>query len=411
MTSEIRQLTEDDIPALVRIQSGAYPAVGRSADEWSNGIRRNMQEEPEYPFFGLFRSGTLLGAMRLFDFSMRLYEAEVLCGGVGAVAVDLLHKKEHVAREMIDFYLRHYRERGAPLAALYPFRPDFYRQMGFGYGSKMAQYRVKTSSLPRTSKEHIVELSAADGQALVDCYHRVAQRTHGLFRRSNAYATRIFEDKSVRILGYKVDDRLEGYLIIGFTNNKSFLHYELEVRALVYEHPAALNELLTFLHSQLDQVPTVIFNTQEEHFHHLFFDPRNDSQKIHPINAQETHVSSIGIMYRLLDLNSFFAALGEHNFGEQSCVLRLVVDDSFLHQGTTTLTVAFHDGRATVQPDATPDVELRLGIAEASALLMGSSDLKGLLRLGLAQISNPAYIGRVHRLLLAEEKPVCMTSF
>lgn len=35
------------------------------------------------------------------------------------------------------FYLRHYRERGTPLTALYPFRPDFYRSMGFGFGTKV----------------------------------------------------------------------------------------------------------------------------------------------------------------------------------------------------------------------------------------------------------------------------------
>jgi predicted acetyltransferase len=411
MTSEIRRLTEDDIPAFVHIQANAYPAVPGGSDDWAEGVRRNMTNEPDYPYYGLFRDGTLLGGMRLFDFQMRLYEAEVLCGGVGAVAVDLLHKKEHVAREMITFYLQYYRERGAPLAALYPFRPDFYRQMGFGYGTKMAEYRVKTSSLPRGSKTHIVELSADDGQALLDCYHRVAARTHGLFRRSNAYAGRVFADKSARLIGYRVEDRLEGYMIFGFTNSKSFLHYELEVRSLVYEHSAALREMLAFLHSQLDQVPLVIFSTQDEHFHHLFFDPRNDTQKIHQINAQETHVSSIGIMYRILDLAGFFTATHEHNFGGQSCVLRLVVEDSFLHGGTTAVTVAFQHGQAQLQPAATPDVELQLGIAEASALLMGSSDFKGLLRLGLAQISNPAYIDTVHRLFLAEEKPVCMTSF
>jgi predicted acetyltransferase len=50
---------------------------------------------------------------------------------------------------MMLYFLRHYREQGAPLVALYPFRPDFYRQMGFGYGTKMDQHRVKPSALPR----------------------------------------------------------------------------------------------------------------------------------------------------------------------------------------------------------------------------------------------------------------------
>ena len=86
--------------------------------------------------------------MRLFDFRMTLHETAVSIGGVGGVAVDLAHKKQKVARDMILFFLRHYREKGAALTTLHPFRPDFYRQMGFGHGTKMNQYRVKPASLP-----------------------------------------------------------------------------------------------------------------------------------------------------------------------------------------------------------------------------------------------------------------------
>jgi predicted acetyltransferase len=62
--------------------------------------------------------------MCLHDFTMDFLGVRIPAGGVGQVAVDLLHKKEHVAKEMMAYALRHYRELGVPLVSLYPFRPD-----------------------------------------------------------------------------------------------------------------------------------------------------------------------------------------------------------------------------------------------------------------------------------------------
>ncbi len=44
---------------------------------------------------------------------------------------------------------------------------------------------------------------------------------------------------------------------------------DLVVKKFIYESREALMELMTFLHTQLDQVNDVILNTQEEYFHYL----------------------------------------------------------------------------------------------------------------------------------------------
>jgi len=54
--------------------------------------------------YGLFEDGRLIGVMRLYDFTMKLLSTRTLVGGVGSVAVDLLHKKEKIARDMILYF-------------------------------------------------------------------------------------------------------------------------------------------------------------------------------------------------------------------------------------------------------------------------------------------------------------------
>ncbi|HEU0028305.1 MAG TPA: GNAT family N-acetyltransferase, partial [Ktedonobacterales bacterium] len=148
---EVRPLTADDVVAWTEMVGNAYPVMDLHTPEAREAQTERTSKRlgaPTTRLYGLFEGDTLLGGMRLHDFQMTCFETPLLVGGVGMVAVDLTRKKEHVARDLISFYLRHYRERGAPLAILYPFRPDFYGAMGFGYGPKMNSYRVAPEALP-----------------------------------------------------------------------------------------------------------------------------------------------------------------------------------------------------------------------------------------------------------------------
>jgi predicted acetyltransferase len=126
--SKIRILTSDDLDAAARIFGDAYPGIKIVSEEDRQRFKQSAlklhEDQPEARFYGLFRNDQLLGIMRLYDFSMNFLQVRIPAGGVGQVAVALSHKREHVAKEMMLYFLRHYRQQGVPLVALYPFRPD-----------------------------------------------------------------------------------------------------------------------------------------------------------------------------------------------------------------------------------------------------------------------------------------------
>jgi predicted acetyltransferase len=146
-------LTVEEFAPFVDIVARAFPSweilTAEDKENTRQHLLKTLEGEPTVHYYGVFRQGQLAGGMRLHDFRMNLRGARIRAGGVGLVAVHLLHKKEHVAREMVEFFLRNCRERGMPLALLYPFRPDFYRQMGFGYGTKLNRYRFSPAGLPK----------------------------------------------------------------------------------------------------------------------------------------------------------------------------------------------------------------------------------------------------------------------
>ena len=414
--SEIRVLAPDDFEPLARIFAEAYPGFKITTEEeqkqFAERALKLHEEEPTAQFHGLFRDGELQGIMCFYDFSMNFLQARIPTGGVGQLAVALLHKKEHVAREMMGYFLRHYRRRGAPLTALYPFRPDFYRKMGFGYGTKMNQYRIKPAAFPKgPSKGRVRALTEDDRDAVVACYNRFAGQTHGMMEKTEREVRRLLSAPRHRIVGCVIDGEIKAYMVFTFEEGESFILNDIQVQELIYEHAEALSELSTFLHSQADQIRHIIVNTQDEYFHCLLLDPRNNSDRLIPDVYHETNAQGVGLMYRVIDAPRIFDLLHERDFGDQTCTLRLTVLDSFLPENSGSTMLRFQEGRVQRIEEEAYDVEIRLDVAEFSSLLVGCVDFFSLVRYGLADISDPGYLEAVNRIFAVERKPVCTTSF
>jgi len=413
--SEIRPLSDADVPRFVSIAANAYPAMEvHSAEAHERVVQRLLagQQDAETHLYGLYREGELLGGMRLFDFTMNLRGVVVPAGGVGFVAVDLVHKKEHVAKELIDYFVRHYRERGAPIASLYPFRPDFYRQMGFGYGAKMHQYVVRPLDLPvGSSKAGVVLLGPDDAEALLACAQRVFAQTNGLFRMRQAEARALLDNRVNRVFAYRQGEEVRSFFVSTFKQGKTPVFNNLEVRELFYEGREPLMALLASLRSQADQIASIIFNTQDDEFHFLLSDPRNGTGNMLPHVFHESHVSGVGIMYRVLDLPGLLAKLAQVSFGDVTCTLKLSISDSFLPENASSVVVRFVEGRPTLQPDGDYEVALRLDVAECSSLLVGATRCSSLYRYGLAEVSDTGYLPLLDRLFSSVAKPMCVTRF
>lgn len=414
--STVVPIPNDELDTFVNIVAVAYPGIKlvnpEEKQKFKERLRTGLEQDPTTHLYGLYRDGKMLGGMRLFDFKMNVYGQQLLAGGVGLVAVDLLHKKEHVAKELLSFFLRHYHEQGAALTTLYPFRPDFYRKMGFGYGTKLNQYRIKPASFPRGRKDNLAYMRPDDAPQLLQCYTRYFERTHGMITRAPFLYQQLLSNPEVQVVGCRRDGEVRGYVSFGFKPAKAdqFLSNDLLIHELVYEDHEALGELMTFLHSQADQINTILVNTQDETFHHLLWDPRNGSDNV--VNLyHETNVQGVGIMYRVIDTLRVFEMLPEHNWGDQTCIVKLTVDDSFYPPNDRGTTIRFESGRAQVSGTETAEVEVRLGVADWSSLLMGAVSFRQLHSYGLARISDAAYIETINRIFATADKPICMTRF
>ncbi len=415
--SVIQRLPEQDFDRFVAIVANAYPGFKIVTEEDRQRVKqrllRTQAQDSTTGYYGLYREGQLVGGMRWHDFTMQLFSVRAKAGGVGLVAVDLAHKKEKVARDMIARFLRHYRENGATIALLYPFRPDFYKNMGFGYGAKLSHYRVRPANLPQgTSRAHVHFLRPDDKQALLTCYNRYLAKTHGMIEKSAFELDDILDRAENRVVGYKEGDQVLGYVVFTFQPIKpeGWVN-DILVKEFIYETREALAELLTFLHTQADQVNQIIFNLLDDHFHHLLLDPRTGSDNVIAPVYHESNVQGVGLMYRVIDTPGLFKVLAGRNFGDQNCKLKLSVSDSFLSENDGSTIVHFENGIPRLRDAEDYEVEIRLDVSDFSSLVMGVVNFKSLYRYNLADISDSRYVDTVNKIFMSEEKPVCTTQF
>jgi predicted acetyltransferase len=349
--------------------------------------------------------------MILYDFIMNVRSTFLPVGGVGLVAVHLLHKKEHVAKELIDYYFRHFRNKKVPLLILYPFRPNFYRQMGFGYGTKINEYRVRSSAFKRGKvKSHLRFLDETNIEGLLDCYNRSVQRIHGMVLGSPREFEYLFMSSTHYVVGYEKNNSIKGFLAFHFERKVSQEITSIRVSHLIFDDRDALGEMLTFVHTQLDQFEWVTITTHDETFHHLLSDPRNASRNIIPHVHHESNVQAVGLMYRVLDVAGLFGALDDVRFGDVSCRLRIDVKDSFLAENEVETIIHFQNGRP-ILGEYDYEVSIELDISDFSSLVMGVISFKKLYQYGLAKISDLSFLETIHRLFWVEDKPICLTRF
>jgi predicted acetyltransferase len=417
MTTTVRPLTDEELVPFARIAANAYPAMRLGTEDEVRGFAERLRDRMDPPadtLYGAFRDDVLVGGMRLIEFHMNVRGVTLPTGGVGLVAVDLLHKKEKVARDLISSFLDWCGERNSPFAALYPFRPDFYKRMGFGYGAKSNQYHLRPDAFPASGDRSALRyLSIADKEAIGACYARVQRRTHGMMEKLPKELGRYLEGGDARVIGYERDRTLTGYMAFGFDTDPkgNFIVNNLHVRELIYETREALAALFAFLNSQADQIARVTIETQDEAFHHLFAEPRDDSGALFPSVYHQTNTQGVGIMYRVVDTRAAWKALADTDFGGETLRLRLHARDTFRPANDQPIIVAFTEGKPRVVEESKHDVAVDIDIAEFSSLLMGAVDLESLYLYGLAEVSDPKWIPRLTRLFTTPREPITTTPF
>lgn len=417
---QIKKLPNKDFVHYTKTMINAFPGFPgyetpdkATVNKLSKILMESDKKDSTLSYFGYYEKQKFLGGIRFFNFTMNLFGNSVINGGGSLLGVSLMHKKKKIAKKLMLFFLDFYLKKKAPLISLYSFRPDFYHKMGFGYGTKTNDYIIKPLELPdKGDRKKVRFYEKKDWVKLKACYNRYAKNTHGMFQKV-ASEKRHYEAPNVRIAVYEQKGKILGYVAFTFktSSDESFLKIQIKVSELIYENRGAFLGLISFLRSQGDQAQFIIMPTFDEHFHFLPFDPRNHTDRLLAGFAHETNTQGTGVMYRVIDTPGLFSALKNHNFNNQTCRMKITINDSFLISNNKSFIVSFDKGKAKLHKKEISEVEIKLDVAEFSSMILGVIDFRTLYNYGLVDISDRKYVETVNSTFKTDTKPVTTTQF
>lgn len=394
MKREIKLITPEFVEDYLTIYLNAYPAykdIGDSGREkYRPKVLFSMENDKHIHFYGLFEDETLIATMKLIDFSINLFGKMQPATGLMALGVHPLYKKNKAALEMVKFFEDYAKSNGSSIAMLLPFRMDFYRKMGYGYGTKLDEYKIPTEALPKVDKEEIKKLrfltSNDDIEQMLLCHSAFAAKNHGMAEKFEDEIRNIKDDTQTRRIGYFEDGRLQGYVAYSLIceSDVNYTINRMEVNELVYMDGRILLCLLGYLRNQSDLAQTTVLRTGEPDFYHLLPSAQDTSGNYIDFGFLQTNISAIGTMYKIVSPADFIEVTSYRKFPAISLTVRFSYEDELNHK-TQKLTVNFsNEGwhKLDEADSIMPDAEVHCTLSDLSALFVGSCGFSSLVRLG-----------------------------
>lgn len=409
---DIRFVLPSEVEQLARNVVTSFPS--KTPAQLLKNMEGELYRPDEGRYLGCFDDdGTLLGSILMMDFTLNVRGVMTPMGAAAYVSTNFLHKKEHVARTLLEVLMRYYAKLGAPISCLHPFNPAFYHKMGYGFCNENTLYAPKPCYIRSFGdKSGLAYAGAEDREAVLEYYRGYVERTHGMTLHHFMDPHRIFDMPYVVLC--RRAGKITGYFTFEFVDVDHYTdcYHDLLVREMVYDDLDTLKQFMTFFASQTDQIERVRFLSPDPDLHMFFTNPDSGENRAHDGCIQEIGRRTMGYMCRILDVAGWFKCQG-HTAGPVSrdFVLELKVEDDFLRENSGSYFLNISGGRVELIGQTAPQVTLTTGIAALSSFVMGAYRLDQAIAHGVMELSDPDYTADVQQALGWNVKPVNYTYF
>lgn len=400
----VKKLLTSDIPKFISILSNAYPSMDLHKPEIRDMYMKKFEEickhTKEVKMYGCYREKELLGGMLIYDYKMNYCNHMIDVCGLGTVATDFIHKKEHVAKELVSYFIDYGKKNKKDFLLLYPFNVMFYSKFGFSPGEKMDLYRVKPAHFSTLKNKGILRyLEEPDTEEIIKFYNSFSRKVHGMILKTEMEKKAIFRNPEIRTVGfYGSDGNLCGYVRFSFRkeNTGNWLKNSLVIREMLYLDITCLKSIFSFFASQKDQIEFVEFTTVDRDIWRLFEDVSYPGELLIPSVYHTSNIQGIGLMYRTCSV--------------ESVLKKFPVPSDFCIEFTVHDPLSGKDEIYTLGRNK-KKVSVSMDLGSFSSWSIGSISLEKLVLLGKAVITGTYVMKDIQAFFSFLKPPLCTTSF
>ena len=287
-------------------------------------------------------------AFRAYRLQQHMHGASMPMMGVAAVAVAAHARRRGLGAEICRTALRHGYDRGDVLSALYPFRPSFYEDLGYGLVGVLHSHRFRPELLPVTHQHPRVRLVSDAALLIRSAYDAVATRSNGMISRNDRIWRQHLDWPDVHAFALERGGTCAGYLIVQYGSAASAEDKPLTIRELVAVDDDAYNELLSWISLQRDAWRVIQYDAlPSERLDLRLIDPR--APRHVPARTLFAPVATVlrGPMLRVLNVRK--AIEMRRHWGVADASFTINVADRELPENSGVIRVALSNGRAEIE--------------------------------------------------------------
>lgn len=388
---KMRQLREQDLMEYAVLYRSAYPGAGFNNDTAYDALRKRLDLGDQKTLVAVDESERILGGLTLIDYTIYQNYNELKMCGIGSVCVGLDAKKQGVARFMMETALQEMAQNDVPVSILYPFRHDFYQQMGWGQVGEVKEFKFAPASLPTyAERKHVRRYREGDLDGMKRCYDAFARPMNCMGQRADYNWVRrasICPDWFV----YEEDGEIQGYVHITFKkHDTSFLVNDIIIQELIYTSQKAYFGLLGFLASQFDQIESIYYYTRRnDPFHHLLKEPRRENDIF---NRLYHYAQRIGVSWMFRVINVAKALESRCNYRGANLDVTFDIEDSFVPGNSDKYTLILRDGKPQVIRGQESKYRVNVNISTFSQIFVNYLTLQDAVQIGRARVNDPSII-------------------
>jgi predicted acetyltransferase len=387
MSERFRFAREEELSDLAAMVGHSF--VGRPQEKVEEILGRGSLGGLEVLWVGEEADGRVTSACHLLRLEQWFGGAKLPTMGLAMVAVSPARRRRGVAGRLVTAGLRHARERGDALSALYPFRIRFYEGLGYGLAGEAHQYMVPPENLPDAPDRARVEMvrSDADRDAVRLVYDRWAPRENGQLVRREGNWKRAWENASAGAVYRDEHGEPQGYALLRYRTDLPPESRFLDVEERAWLTPAARRGILAWLGTLGDQWRLVAYRAHpEEGFADGVREPR-----LPPGSAPgwglwfPAATLLVGPMVRILDMEAAWSA--RRVATDADLTVGLEVADEAVPENAGAWRLRLEGGAVSVERSAAGgvDVTLRLKISTLSRIFAGAMSPTAAVDHGIAE--------------------------
>ena len=155
--------------------------------------------------------GEVVGSFKVHRYRIHRFGTELDCAGVASVGIRPMFRSSGYGSQMMRWSLRELKSQGFPIAALYPFRGNYYRKFGYEFCGSRWQIRCPMGRFPHfESAMPARRLPVEEVFQLDSCYREFIREVNGANLRTQAQWHQRMGRGAPLI--YVVGDPIEAYI-------------------------------------------------------------------------------------------------------------------------------------------------------------------------------------------------------